>query len=65
MEGKMDLQGVFQGGPNNEEEKAVGEMMMEDTMEYDQQEGQSELNVSKFMSNEYSQVYGGKGQIKE
>ena len=36
-------------------------MMMEDTMEYDQQEGQSELNVSKFMSNEYSQVYGGKG----
>lgn len=58
LEGKTDLQGVFQGGGINEEEKAGTEMMIDESMDYQQQEAQSELNVSKFMSNDYSQVYG-------
>ena len=34
LEGRTDLQGVFQGGGINEEEKAGGEMMMDESMDY-------------------------------
>jgi hypothetical protein len=34
LEGKTDLQGVFQGGGINEEEKAGPEMMMDDSMDF-------------------------------
>jgi hypothetical protein len=54
---KVDVQGAFIG-MENEEEKGL-EMNDEMSMMDYNVEQHSEINVSKFMSNEYSQVCNG------